>query len=80
MKMRAFRGRMVPIKGGTNIQLCAREIHQLRDLLSDKMAELEPKAKNNKLYSLDLTYFRRIYSKLTKQWRCVHCGEWVNHG
>lgn len=76
--LRPYRGKMIEVKkGGTNIQLCAQEIHLLKDVLWDKMSSLEKPSKNNRILARDLTYYRKIYGKLTKQSRCVNCGEWT---
>lgn len=80
MKTRPYRGKLIPVKkGGVNLQLCAQEKTLLKSLLEEKidtyMTRLE--IEKNKVIKRDLTYYQKIYSKLTKKKQCPNCREWI---
>jgi len=77
---RPYRGRMIPIKkGGVNIQLCSQEKTLLKSAIELMITNLELslESKKNSIFKRDLTYYKKIYTKLTKKKICPSCGEWI---
>lgn len=71
---------MIPVKkGGMNIQLCSQERSLLDDLLFKEIDRIELilEKEKNAILKRDLTYYRKIYSKLTKKRLCSNCGAWI---
>jgi hypothetical protein len=64
-------------QGVLKLELCGREISEMRFLIIGALNKTKP---NNQVNKMLIAYYKRILFKLSGSYQCKHCKQWVMKG